>query len=96
METRQELEEEIKTLKYLRRTSIESVLVAAGVTLLCFQNTYHQQPEIVFFGGLTTLLSGAFCCENLSEIIEDSKAITEAHREIRYLDNPLLTRPKLY
>jgi len=86
MQTREELEEEIKTFKRLRRTHCKDAILGGIPILMCAPETLFyadKEPGIAIIAGAATLAGIIFSSENISGIREDNGCIKEAYRKMQ-------------
>ena len=91
METKQELEVEIKTLKGLRRQHYKEAIIGGIVLLTCASTTMdywsNQQGQEALLGGLLTLVGSAFFPDRVYHFLDVNKDIRQAYKKIRNLEN---------
>ena len=90
MGTRQELEQEAKTLKRLRRTHYKDAVIEGILPFFCvpYVVSYiqEQQTEIAIIGGVATLASMILCCKNLVAYDEVTQDIRQVRTKIKDLE----------
>ncbi len=93
METKQELEEEVKTLKGLRRTYCKDFISGMAIAYFCGVSTIEyirdQQIEIAIIGGIAGLASMLFSCKNMPAYDDIDRSIQNANKKLIGLENSL-------